>query len=902
VKNWSPALRDHYASDVTTLTTCWKATLQNGTIVAATKLDRDLVIDGVTYQSVAGFFDSDVENTAELNPDNLEVSGFLVSPAITDADIHSGAWDYAAIEMFEVNYNDPSMGKNILRTGTLGEVKGGRIKFTAELRGLMQAYTRTVVRLMTKDCNADLGDSRCKVDMAPFTATGTVGGTNSTNSVIYDSGRTEAGPDGAKTITDISQAENAVVTCPTHGFAQNTTVQLSDIVGCTLSGATKDGVFYAGSGDGLNGMLFQITVIDPDHFRIPVDTRAYNADQTVGVSDPLQVYSPYVSGGLAHPANASGYFDHGLVTFNSGENAGLSMEVKAYAPGVITLMLPMPFEISVGDTYTVTAGCNQAFETCQQRFNNVVNYRGFPNLPQSKIYRRGADGISSSGSAAGAGGGGSGGGTGALTGSITGFIMPNPVETTFLGSIPTSVIFPETGMSKGYFAVDLLMPIGAKILGYNYNGAQGVLVDGSLSSQTEVSGTIRPITKDEIVTYLNSDNNVQYELPTTTLPATGVTTNDNPVAVTVGGFQLSYTTRDEIGYLTTTGRKRVWNPSATVRPVGDTQWSPSLHKLVSIVGDSKTMHSVDGKTWEEHPIYENRYYTVFIWSEQAGKFIYYTMPTFAGGSYFMGEYVPYNTMVSDDGGVTWREQIGAPDVLWRSVLPVPSLGITVGIGNAAGLVSGISYDGGLTWTLTPLTVIPDRVRTNTLNIAWSPELERFAAVYSNIDGYGAVTSADGINWDLCSTPVGMWHNVTWISELGLFIACGESHPLRTPVNIIGSVLENTQAYSIMTSPDGINWTAVTNVFYPAYMFTATWCPELNAVVVNGIIHFSLATFRIYSSDGINWTSMVPNDGDGIYVEELGLLTSPAGWGDSTFEPETTYYWPYDRFTMTYSAT
>jgi len=393
MKAISSGLKAHYAGGTTTLTTCWKATLQNGTIVAATKLDRDLVIDGVTYQSVIGYLDSDVESSAELNPDNLEVESFLVSPAITDADIHSGAWDYAAIEMFEVNYNDLSMGKNILRTGTLGEVKGGRSKFTAELRGLMQAYTRTVVRLMTKDCNADLGDNRCKVDMSTLTATGTVDSANSTNSVIYDAARTEAGPDGAKAITGISQAENAVVTCVGHGFAQNTTVQMSDIAGCTLDGATKDGVFYAGSGDGINGLLFQITVIDADHFRILLDTRAYNADSAIGATDPLQVYSPYVSGGLAHPANASGYFDHGKVTFTSGENSGLSMEVKAYAPGVISLMLPMPFEIVAGDTYAATAGCNRAFETCQQRFNNVVNFRGFPNLPQSKIYRRGAEGV-----------------------------------------------------------------------------------------------------------------------------------------------------------------------------------------------------------------------------------------------------------------------------------------------------------------------------------------------------------------------------------------------------------------------------------------------------------------------------------------------------------------------------
>jgi hypothetical protein len=492
VKNLSTALRNHYAGDVTTLTTCWKATLQNGTVVAATKLDRDLVIDGVTYQSVVGYFDSDVENSAELNPDNLEIDGFLASPAITNADIHSGAWDYAAIEMFEVNYNDLTMGKNILRTGTLGEVKGGRIKFTAELRGLMQAYTRTIVRLMTKDCNADLGDGRCKVDMTLFTATGTVGSSNSTNSVIYDAGRTEAGPDGAKAITGISRAASAVVTCPAHGFATNATVQLSDIVGCILAGATKDGVFYAGSGDSVNGMLFQISVIDADHFSIPLDTRSYNADSSIGVTDPLQVYSSYVSGGLAHPANASGYFDHGTITFNSGANSGLSMEVKAYAPGVITLMLPMPFAVVAGDAYTIKAGCNQAFETCQQRFGNVVNYRGFPNLPQSKIYRRGAEGVGTTDGTSGTGGSS---GTGAGSGGGASSAAPTLYVST-TGSDSNSGTSAATPFLTIAHAASVANP-GDVILVANgtYSFTSGTSGAGSTGMVTSCSGTAsQPIT------------------------------------------------------------------------------------------------------------------------------------------------------------------------------------------------------------------------------------------------------------------------------------------------------------------------------------------------------------------------------------------------------------------------
>ncbi|NDF11892.1 MAG: DUF2163 domain-containing protein [Proteobacteria bacterium] len=78
---------------------------------------------------------------------------------------------------------------------------------------------------------------------------------------------------------------------------------------------------------------------------------------------------------------AAGYFTFGKITFTSGANNGLSMEVKEYVPGKITLALPMPFAVVVGDTYSMTAGCDKTIETCIVRFANAVNFRGEPHVP-----------------------------------------------------------------------------------------------------------------------------------------------------------------------------------------------------------------------------------------------------------------------------------------------------------------------------------------------------------------------------------------------------------------------------------------------------------------------------------------------------------------------------------------
>ena len=81
-----------------------------------------------------------------------------------------------------------------------------------------------------------------------------------------------------------------------------------------------------------------------------------------------------------------GYFNYGKVTWTSGNNSGLSMEIKEFLTGVITLVLPMPNNLQVGDTFTIVAGCDKQFSTCKDKYNNVLNFRGEPHVPgQDKV-------------------------------------------------------------------------------------------------------------------------------------------------------------------------------------------------------------------------------------------------------------------------------------------------------------------------------------------------------------------------------------------------------------------------------------------------------------------------------------------------------------------------------------
>jgi uncharacterized phage protein (TIGR02218 family) len=82
----------------------------------------------------------------------------------------------------------------------------------------------------------------------------------------------------------------------------------------------------------------------------------------------------------ASPMPAAGEYTGGLLTFTTGPNAGYSREVKEDAVGStvgdleISEMFPVLPEI--GDEFTLSAGCDKAYATCKDRFNNLLNFRG----------------------------------------------------------------------------------------------------------------------------------------------------------------------------------------------------------------------------------------------------------------------------------------------------------------------------------------------------------------------------------------------------------------------------------------------------------------------------------------------------------------------------------------------
>lgn len=86
------------------------------------------------------------------------------------------------------------------------------------------------------------------------------------------------------------------------------------------------------------------------------------------------------------PGFAKGWFTRGRLDVVSGPASGLWSMVKhdrfgAHGVRVIELWEPVRGDVGVGVTVKLTAGCDKRSETCRVKFDNFLNFRGFPDLP-----------------------------------------------------------------------------------------------------------------------------------------------------------------------------------------------------------------------------------------------------------------------------------------------------------------------------------------------------------------------------------------------------------------------------------------------------------------------------------------------------------------------------------------
>lgn len=160
--------------ELTTIAFCWRIERRDGLALGFTSHDRDFEVAGLRYRSAPGILPSAITLSAGFASETLDVAGALTSGAIAADDLAAGRWDGAGVSIFAVDRDDPDGGRIALAAGELGDVAMRGQAFEAELRGAAARLDRPVVAQTSPHCRAQLGDKRCRVDMAGRVRTTTI--------------------------------------------------------------------------------------------------------------------------------------------------------------------------------------------------------------------------------------------------------------------------------------------------------------------------------------------------------------------------------------------------------------------------------------------------------------------------------------------------------------------------------------------------------------------------------------------------------------------------------------------------------------------------------------------------------------------------------------------------------
>jgi len=335
----SASLKTHYQGEVTTLVTCWKVTRADATVEGFTNHVENIIYQSVTYKAATGYTASNIHSNADLSVDNLDIYGLLDSDDISPADLRAGLYDYADIEIFQLNYEDLTQGNLVLQTGKLGEITIKDNIFIAEMRSLSQLLQQNIGEVIMPTCRADFGDTRCGIVLSPddWQASTAYSIGDIVKATTYDARR---------------------YICTVSGTSAGSEPTWDTTIGNTTTEATSPAVQWVA----YNAYTFEGSPTTVTDTRTFIDTSITNADDV---------------------------FNGGLLTWLTGDNAGYLMEIKDWTLSTNTFKLfqAMPNTIQTSDTYKVTLGCDKQTATCQSFATengvqgNIYNFRGEPFLP-----------------------------------------------------------------------------------------------------------------------------------------------------------------------------------------------------------------------------------------------------------------------------------------------------------------------------------------------------------------------------------------------------------------------------------------------------------------------------------------------------------------------------------------
>jgi hypothetical protein len=296
-----------------------------------------LEIDGVVYAPHTGADGSALATSADLAVNHLELTGLILDSGFKRKDLLDGVYHYAEFQFFEVHYADLSLGKLILPTGNFGEITVMENKFKVELLGLIDKLYQETGKLVSIACPAELGDKiteplddrfGCKVRLVAA----------------------EWQP----------ETDYGVAATP-HDAALGALVQPTVYIGryfkCTQAGTS------GASEPAWDSAVGAVTVDGTVEWTCIDSWTKYS--EITGVADRRT----FADSARTEP---NGWFDFGLVTLLSGDNAGFAAEVKSHLRSSYAILAvntgAKTFEVVGNQTAHFLAG--DLFPVIESTFND----------------------------------------------------------------------------------------------------------------------------------------------------------------------------------------------------------------------------------------------------------------------------------------------------------------------------------------------------------------------------------------------------------------------------------------------------------------------------------------------------------------------------------------------------
>ena len=156
------------------LATLWKLERTDGVTFRFTSNTQKIIFENEEYTPLDSVQASARRKQADLAVENLELVGVITADAITHDDLRAGLYREAKITETWIDYRFPWLPPFTVAKYEITELKFSGERWEAKVESVVRRLRPKVGRLYTRECDNDLGDSVCLVDVVGLSENGTV--------------------------------------------------------------------------------------------------------------------------------------------------------------------------------------------------------------------------------------------------------------------------------------------------------------------------------------------------------------------------------------------------------------------------------------------------------------------------------------------------------------------------------------------------------------------------------------------------------------------------------------------------------------------------------------------------------------------------------------------------------